>query len=212
MKSEKIIFNVLLIFLAIHLIYSNYSLLLDISKMIDINQFTSIGLSDSEANLKAKPDLFTMISKLIFAISYSIITVTLIYLYPRIILIFLVALMDGIGIYLKYNIYQDYFIQLTAVYFGLYTALIVITSGLIRIYEKRLENLVINTNDISIDEKKEEKNIGENIIIEKQDLRQQLRKIQCQINATKNSDKLESLTNIKNKLLIDLNNGNYNTL
>lgn len=199
MKSEKIIFNILLIFLAIHLIYSNNSLLLDMGKMIDKNQFINLGLSESEATLKAIPDMFTIISKLIFAISYSIITVTLIYLYPRIVLISLVALMDGFGIYLKYNINQDYFIELSAIYFGIYTAIIVITSGLIRNYnkktgEERNEKTIDNLNNTQTI-------IEETNNLNAIDIKKQLRSIQCKINATKDPQKLQTLIETKEELL-----------
>lgn|GEM_PF-3751410 len=178
MKTSKIIFNVLLAGLAIHLFYSNTDLLVSAQKLI------------LETNL----NFYEKLWKAIFALSYSVITITILYLYPKMWLIVWVAFLDGFGIYLKYNVYQNYYILFTSVYFGLYTFTIVVSSGLIR--SKQLINNELNTynhtkfvnNSVNIEnEIKEivnEKNETNNEILIR--LKKQKIKVQNSINRLRN--------------------------
>jgi hypothetical protein len=115
MKQNKIL-TIVLAILAIHLIYSNTSLLMDLHKMIyEVAELSS----------------WQYLSKFIFAFSYSIITVLIIAIYPKLWIITITGLFDGFAVYLKYNIEQAHFILTGAIYFGLYTMLIVVISGLV---------------------------------------------------------------------------------
>jgi len=113
---KKHILTILLSFLALHLLYSNVSLLVDLHKVIyDI----------------AKLDLWQKASKILFAFSYSIMTVIIITIYPKRWIILASGLLDGFAVYLKYNIDQTNFLLIASLYFGIYTAFIVIVAGLI---------------------------------------------------------------------------------
>jgi hypothetical protein len=94
--------------LALHLLYTNSDLL----ALLEPNKVQHIWM------------------RWVFAASYSLITVLILNAYPRLWLLLILASFDGFGVYLKYNVYQTYFTPTAAVYFGLYTALIVISSGL----------------------------------------------------------------------------------
>lgn len=110
-KKEKRLTLILVAALAIHLLYSNADL---IRSALELSNVESV-----------------LYSEYVFAASYSILTVVLISLYPARWLIIIVSLLDGFGIYLKYNVHQAYFIEIVSVYFGLYTMVIVFSSGLI---------------------------------------------------------------------------------
>jgi uncharacterized membrane protein YjjP (DUF1212 family) len=111
--KQKLTLMLLIISLAVHLVYSNADLINGILKASNIESLNY--------------------SQYVFAASYSLLTITIMALYPKIWLICLVACLDGFGIYLKYNIYQTHFVEIGSVYFGVYTALIVIAAGLISI-------------------------------------------------------------------------------
>jgi len=109
--------GILMAFLVLHLVYSNSDLLITVAEMV----------------LGSKLNGLQTVLRYAFAFSYSIITVIIMYLYPRFWLILTLSIFDGFAVYLKYNVNQAYFITVTAVYFGLYTMLIVIAVGLVRI-------------------------------------------------------------------------------
>lgn len=111
--KHRLILMLLVISLAVHLVYSNADLINSILKMSNVESLNY--------------------SQYIFAASYSLLTITIMTLYPKLWLICLVAALDGFGIYLKYNVHQSYFVEIGAVYYGIYTAIIVISSGLISI-------------------------------------------------------------------------------
>jgi hypothetical protein len=101
---------VLMLFLALHLLYTNSDLL--------------GGLDAGSDRVGGMP------ARVAFAASYSLITVIVLAVYPRLWLVAVLAVFDGFGVYLKYNVFQEYFTPIAALYFGLYTALIVVSSGL----------------------------------------------------------------------------------
>lgn len=102
--------------LALHLLYSNGSLL------IKLNTIPETGI---------KYLLIILLS--IFAVSYSILTVFIIFKFPKRIFFIGVGILDGFGIFLKLNSLIDdtAFMLLAALYFSIYTTIIVITSGFI---------------------------------------------------------------------------------
>ena len=115
MKRDLII-NIILAILAVHLIYSNSSLLIDMHKIIyEVERLT----------------VLQTVEKYLFALSYSLLTVLIIAVYPKAYLFALTGLFDGFGVYLRYNINQSNFLLLASIYFGVYTTLIVISTGLI---------------------------------------------------------------------------------
>lgn len=115
MKKKKYLV-IIMSFLAIHLIYSNASLLIDLHKIIkDVSELTKMEYA----------------LRLVFAFSYSIITVLIIAIYPSKIILLFTSLFDGFAVYLKYNVNQNDFVLIASLYFGLYTMLIVIISGIV---------------------------------------------------------------------------------
>ncbi len=111
MKTQNFL-SAILFLLALHLLYSN-SLLLQ--EMVKSTTWTASAFG------------------LLFGLSYSLMTVLIIRVYPRWYVFSLSALLDGIAVWLKYYPFTDQrtFFVLTAVYFSLYTAFIVVISGLI---------------------------------------------------------------------------------
>lgn len=106
---KKNILTIILVLLAIHLLYTNSILLLN---FVEEKNFIS--------------DAF----RVIFAASYSIITVLIIRVFPVRYVFFISGLLDGFSVAIKYiPIENNTTIILTALYFGLYTMFIVIVSG-----------------------------------------------------------------------------------
>jgi hypothetical protein len=66
-----------------------------------------------------------------FALSYSVMTVLILGAYPKLTVIILAAIFDGISVFLNYNIYLPNFLQIAAIYFGLYTAFVSLIAGII---------------------------------------------------------------------------------
>jgi len=114
----KVLYRLLLIFIALHLVFSNTDLL----------------ISAAEMALQSKLNGIEKAFRVIFSLSYSLITVLVIHLYPRMWMIILLSVFDGFAVYLKYNVFQDNFIVVTSIYFGLYTMVIILAGGLVRKY------------------------------------------------------------------------------
>ena len=101
--------TIILILLAVHLLYTNTNLLL-----VFVEQKTT--LND--------------VLRLLFAGSYSAITVLILAIYPKRHVFLLSGLLDGTSVLLQYLPMQPHTQQsLTAVYFSLYTMFIVIIAG-----------------------------------------------------------------------------------
>jgi len=126
MKTENLL-NSILILLALHLLYSNSMLL---QEMVKSANWT------------------TQVLGLLFGMSYSLMTVLIIRIYPRWYVFSLSALLDGIAVWLKYYPFTDQrtFFVLTAVYFSLYTAFIVVISGLISRRQQMVKSVSQNGN------------------------------------------------------------------
>jgi len=116
--------------LALHLLYSNASLLI---KLNDLPQTTTGYI------------LMALLS--IFAISYSILTVTIIMKFPKRLFFIIIGIIDGTGIFIKLCILINHeaFVIAASIYFSLYTMLIVITSGFIA--ENKAETIDNNALD-----------------------------------------------------------------
>ncbi len=185
---KRKILTILLSFLALHLLYSNVSLLIDLHKVIH--------------NID-KLDQGETISKIFFAFSYSIMTVIIITIYPKRWIILSSGILDGFAVYLKYNINQPNFMLIASVYFGLYTAFIVIVSGLIS--EKQNEK---KQNKIPFFDNLENniipKILNPEIEAKKNELQAKKRSLINSINATKDElkkkQKQNELQQIENKL------------
>jgi len=176
MKKNLII--ILTITLSFHLLYSNFMLLHE--QFIIIKGIT--------------PNLIETIIRLLFALSYSIITAIILNLIPKPFIFVTVGLIDGFGVTLKYLPIQENtnFLILLSIYFGIYTTVIIIVAGLIQ--KKR------TTNEIN-KEKTKPKTINLSKLYDKKI------SLQNSINRLKNENKrkekqkeLEEITNlIKNR-------------
>jgi len=116
-----------LVFLAIHLLFTHARLLFNINPEKSLDSFKAIGFTFSEIN-----ELF--IISLIFALAYSVITVTIIILYAdnryRYLLISIVALLDGLGVFIYYNSnIVKLFILFSSFYYAVYTCFIIVALG-----------------------------------------------------------------------------------
>ena len=112
MKTKQIL-NILLGLLGMHLLYSNTELLLQL-----------VGSGSTWYNV---------LSRLVFALSYSAMTVLIIMIYPRWYVFTLSAMLDATAVWLKYFDFasRTTFVHYASLYFALYTAFVVIVSGLI---------------------------------------------------------------------------------
>ena len=126
MKTDKIL-RIILSILALHLLYSNSELL---------------RLLVHSTNLK------TQVFSLLFGLSYSLITVLIIAIYPRWYVFSVSATLDATAVFLKYYPFgnERLFFSLTAVYFALYTGYIVLISGVIARSERQKQTALSNNN------------------------------------------------------------------
>ena len=114
MKHSRYITAIVAI-LALHLVFVNTEILVKLIKVItDTNK---LALSQS-------------LSAVVFALSYSLITVLIITVYPRVWMFSLSALFDGFAVYLNYAV-PHWFATAAAAYLGLYTTLIIVATGFI---------------------------------------------------------------------------------
>jgi len=114
MKNTRNIVIIIAI-LAVHLVFVNTEILIKLIKIITAADKTTLGQNFSAA---------------VFALSYSLITVLIITVYPRVWMFFLSALFDGFAVYLNYAV-PTWFATAAAAYLGLYTTLIIIATGFI---------------------------------------------------------------------------------
>jgi len=111
--------QVLMFFLGTHLLYANTMLLLDMQQVLV--------LEDKGYLINESPAI-----KMMFAVGYAIMSSIILYKNPVIVLIVLAAWFDGFCVYIRYNIYHPHFLIYSSLYFGAFTAFIVISGGLIR--------------------------------------------------------------------------------
>lgn len=158
--------TIILILLAIHLLYTNSILLL---------RFVEHKTAINE------------IMRVIFAGSYSIITVLILSIYPKRYVFILAGLLDGFSVALSYDF------NTIALFFGIYTAFIVIIAG-----EIKRKNELKTTSKENQNEPKEDKTK----IIE--DLRSKKRALQNSINRLKNQDEKITKQNELNQIQLQL--------
>lgn len=134
---SRIIKLIGLIFLAVHLFFTHARLLYQVNPEIS-SKIKDLGFSFGLVNEG-------FILSLIFALAYSIITIAIILIYSEIwqkyIYMIIVALLDGFGVYIYYNINlgsaikasgeinQNLFVLFTSFYYASYTFFIVISLG-----------------------------------------------------------------------------------
>jgi len=161
----------IIIILALHLLFVNTEIIIKLLKAISGSSHLSI-LQTSGA--------------VIFALSYSLITVLIIKVYPNPLVFSLTALFDGFAVYLNYFIPSFFHIG-ASLYLGVYTSLIIIATGLLERKENQKNEL-----QAKIEQETKQK---QKLIQELQDKRKRL---QLAYNRTQNPDKKEQT---KKKLL-----------
>lgn len=115
---ERKIILIILILFGFHLLYSNTFLLIE-ANLIQSGKFWT-----------TMPEYVQYIVTIFFAGSYSAITVLMLELYPRYWLVFSLAILDLAGVFIKYMPIQELFPILAAVYFAIYTGMIVVAIGM----------------------------------------------------------------------------------
>jgi hypothetical protein len=156
--------TIILVALTLHLWYSNSELLIAAKQL------------SSEKAIS----LFDTISLIIFALSYSLITAISVFRLKSWAPIAVFALIDGFAIYLRININHQYYIITTAVFYGFYTAYLIIVSYML----KRSES-------DSPTEKSEINNV--HTTSQSECLTTRKRTLQNRLNATKNPDKRKAI-------------------
>jgi len=163
---------ILSIILSLHLLYSNTMLLLHHYELTN---------NATAGNLES-------IFRILFSLSYSSITAIILTIYPRTAIFIIIAIIDGFGVTLKYiQIKNDFvFTNLSAIYFGVYTMLIIIVAGLIQKSDN--QPLIAEKSEIKTEQSEIEKlNMSE--IMDKK-MRLQKRK-----NATRDESKKSEIQN-----------------
>jgi len=118
---KKNILTIILILLAIHLLYTNSILLMN---------FTEERSTISDA------------LRILFAASYSIITVLIIRVYPKRHVFIISGILDGFSVAIKYLPGDnEVLLLLSALYFGIYTMFIVIIAGEITKNNEKISNV-----------------------------------------------------------------------
>jgi len=167
--------------LVLHLLFANTSLLIDLHKVIDdVNELTNIEYA----------------SKFIYSLTYSVITILLLSIYPKMIIVIATAFFDGFAVYLKYNIDHPEFLTTASVFYGLYTLLIVIISGYVAakyISQQQQQPICQVEEDNS-----------------KKDLDKKVKSLQNSINATKNEEKKQQKIAELEKIKKELNKERIN--
>ena len=127
MKTQRIL-QIILTILALHLLYSNSALLRQL--------------------VHSQSTIATVFSVL-FGLSYSLITVLIIAIYPRWYVFTVSGLLDSVAVLLKYYPFgnEQLFFVLTAIYFAVYTGYIVVISGIISRRENERQSAKTNASD-----------------------------------------------------------------
>ena len=112
----------IIVLLAMHLLFVNTEIISKLLKALN--------------GLQRLP-LVQSLGAALFALSYSLITVLILKVYPRLWLFLLTASFDGFAVYLNYT-YKPWFSLAAAVYLGFYTTLIIVATGLIE--RERVKN------------------------------------------------------------------------
>ncbi len=132
---ERKIILIILILFGFHLLYSNTMLLMEANLLQSAKFWTSM------------PEYMQYTVTIFFAGSYSAITVLMLELYPRTWLIISLATLDFSGVFIKYAPIQEYFAILAAVYFAIYTGMIVISIGMYQLHKNNVQYESNNENN-----------------------------------------------------------------
>ena len=111
MERNQKLLRIILLLLALHLLYTNTVLLLTL--------------------VSGEAFWLWQALRVLFALSYSLMTVLVIAVYPRWYVYTLSAVLDGFAVWLKYYDFANpqMFTTLASVYFAFYTAFIVVIAG-----------------------------------------------------------------------------------
>ncbi len=163
-KMKKNILTIILILLAIHLLYTNSILLM---------------------NFVEERSVIADALRILFAASYSIITVLIIRVYPVRYVFFISGILDGFSVAIKYMpVESNTLFLLSALYFGIYTMFIVIVAG--EITKKNEAKTKPKGNQKENNERTEQ----EKKTIQINELRKEKRAIQNGINRMKNDTEI----------------------
>ena len=166
--------------LGVHLLYTNTMLLIQHYAVYYGSTATAIDV----------------VFRIIFAMSYSWLTIIVLNKYPKIVVFSILAAVDGTGVMLKYIIFANktQFANMVAIYFSVYTALIIVVSGLII-------KTVTNSKPVATSETKSEviSNTETDIIAKK-------RSLQNRINATRDAERKKALQSELESLELIVNN------
>jgi len=161
----------IVILLALHLLFVNTDIIIKLLKALA-----------GELNLLQKS------GALLFALSYSLITVLIIKVYPRLWMFGLTAVFDGFAVYLNYG-NKPYFTEAAAVYLGLYTTLIILATGFIERSQKQ------NRKETELNQSRKE--LIRRLTEERRSIQQSLRRL---TDPDRRQERLNQLQQIENQL------------
>ena len=117
MKALSIELKIILFTLAAHLFYSNSELLIAAKEMVT---------KDAPVSLFDKTVLTA------FALSYSVMTTVAVFTLRRLIPVLVFAALDGFAVYLRINVEQPQFILISSLFYGFYTAYIIVIAYMLK--------------------------------------------------------------------------------
>lgn len=117
MKALSIELKIILFTLAAHLFYSNSELLIAAKEMVT---------KDAPVSIFDKTVLTA------FALSYSVMTTVAVFTLRRLIPVLVFAALDGFAVYLRINVEQPQFILISSLFYGFYTAYIIVIAYMLK--------------------------------------------------------------------------------
>ncbi len=111
MKALSIELKIILFTLAAHLFYSNSELLIAAKEL---------------ATPDAPVTIFDKVVLTAFALSYSIMTTVAVFSLHRLFPVLVFAVLDGFAVYLRINVEQPAFVLISSLFYGFYTAYIIV--------------------------------------------------------------------------------------
>ena len=117
MKALTIELKIILFTLAAHLFYSNSELLIAAKEL---------------ATPDAPVSLFDKSVLTAFALSYSVMTTVAVFTLRRLIPVLVFAALDGFAVYLRINVEQPQFILISSLFYGFYTAYIIVIAYMLK--------------------------------------------------------------------------------
>jgi len=183
--KKPIEYKLIVLSLVAHLWFSNSELL----------------IASEEMNSEKAISLYTHLSLIFFALSYSAITAYIVFKTQNIIPVLMLAALDGFAVYMRINVNHPDFIITSGIFYGIYTALMTVLLFYITRTKSEKSDLLSETkSDRSETQSEKSDSLNE---VTKQDLIIQIRKLQNRLNATKDEAKKSELQNelitLKNK-------------